>query len=321
MARACSLTSSGTPRVPSALLNGKTTANPTFTFKVFCYSFFTTILLRVDLVCPPALFTVPALFFTVLLTTSKNPLVRKQQSVNVLQVVPLVLAGALLTVGLALFLSNASEFADVVQSVIVVFGGAFAGLLLSFSTAQILQALQLALTRGIYGGYSPREMIRAMLKVCELSRRDGLLGVAEVRSNSIDVEEACQLIGEASDDSSIRFALERRVASERVLHQTISDVFVFASLYALLFGVLGSLLRFTSSPANEVSSGVLLPFICGASLGVILVILIARLRTAHMRELVVADIAYRGAAIILDDNNVQRLNARLALLVPVSLRG
>jgi len=232
MARACSLTSSGTPRVPSALLNGKTTANPTFTFKVFCYSFFTTILLRVDLVCPPALFTVPALFFTVLLTTSKNPLVRKQQSVNVLQVVPLVLAGALLTVGLAR-----------------------------------------------------------------------------------------QLIGEASDDSSIRFALERRVASERVLHQTISDVFVFASLYALLFGVLGSLLRFTSSPANEVSSGVLLPFICGASLGVILVILIARLRTAHMRELVVADIAYRGAAIILDDNNVQRLNARLALLVPVSLRG
>lgn len=255
-----------------------------------------------------------------LLTTSEDPLVRKQQSVNVLQVVPLILAVVLLTVGLALFLSDASEFADVVQSVIVVFGGASAGLLLSFSTSQIVQALQLALNRAVYGGYSPRDMVRTMMKVCELSRRDGLLGVAEIRSNSVDVEEVCQLIGAASEDSTIRFALERRIASERILHQAISDVFVFAAIYALLFGLLGSLLRFASSPAAGVTGGILLPFVCGASLCIVLVILIARLRAAHMREMVVADIAYRGAAIILDDNNVQRLSARLALLVPLGLR-
>ena len=40
-----------------------------------------------------------------------------------------------------------------------------------------------------------------------------------------------------------------------------------------------------------------------------------------MRELIIADIAYRGAAMILKDNNVQRLQARLALLVPQGLRG
>jgi hypothetical protein len=49
-------------------------------------------------------------------------------------------------------------------------------------------------------------------------------------------------------------------------------------------------------------------------------ILIGRLRSAHLRELVITELAYRGGAMILDDNNVQRLRTRLALLVPAGLR-
>ena len=225
-----------------------------------------------------------------------------------------------LTVGLALFLSDATDFVDVVQSVIVVFGGSLAGLLLSFSIAQIVQGLQLALQRGVYGGSAPRQMIHAMLKVCEVSRRDGLLGVAEIRSNSDELEEVCQLIGEASKDTSIRFALDRRIANEKLFHQMAADVFLFTAVYAVMFGLLGSLLRFANASAEAVSGSTFLPFICGASLAIIMVILIARLRAAHVRELIIAEIAYRGAAIILEDNNLQRLHARLSLLVPAGVR-
>jgi len=256
-----------------------------------------------------------------LLTTSKDSLVRKQQSVNVLQIVPLVLATMLVTVGLAMYMSDASDIVDVMQSVIVVFGGALAGLLVSFRIPQITQALELALLRGVYGGNSPRQMIIAMLKVCEVSRRDGLLGVAEIRSNSSDVEDVCQLIGDASDESSIRFALERRIASERIHHQIAIDVFFFTAVYSTSFGMLGSLLRYVNTAAGKLEGGIFLPFVCGASLAIIMAVLIARLRAAHMREIVTTDIAYRGAAMILEDNNVQRLQARLALLVPQGLRG
>lgn len=247
-------------------------------------------------------------------------LVRKQQSVNVLQILPLVLAAMLVTVGLALFLSDASSLLDVVQSVIVVFGGALAGLLLSFPVQQIVQALQLALNRAIQGGSSPRQMIRAMLKVCEVSRREGLLGVAEVRSTSSDLEQACHLIGEAADDSSIRFALDRRIASERVDHQMATDVFLFTAIYALLFGLLGTLLRYVNTASDAVSGGTFLPFVCGASLCILITVLLARLRAAHLGELVMVEIAYRGASIILEDNNVQRLHMRLSMLVPAGLR-
>jgi len=132
--------------------------------------------------------------------------------------------------------------------------------------------------------------------------------------------QVCQLIGEASEDSSIRFALERRIAGERVHHQLAADVFAFTAVYALLFGLLGTLLRYVDSSAGAVTGGTFLPFVCGASLSIIMAILLARLRAAHMRELVIAEIAYRGAAIILEDNNLQRLNARLLPMVPDGLR-
>ena len=48
--------------------------------------------------------------------------------------------------------------------------------------------------------------------------------------------------------------------------------------------------------------------------------LIGRLRSAHMRELTVVDIAYRSASIILEDNDVQRLRARLIGLIPKGLK-
>ncbi len=245
---------------------------------------------------------------------------RKQESVEIWQVIPLILAAALLSIGLAMFLSGTEDLVDVVQPVIVVFGGALAGLLLTFSPKHIGQSLQWALVRGIRGGTAPDAMIRAMLKICDVSRRDGLLGVADVRSNSPQLEEVCYLIGDAAEESTFRFALERRIAAENRNHQMSTDVFVFTAIYAVLIGMLGSLLLFVT-PAEEVFNGAIaLPFICGISLAILICILIGRLRAAHLRELVIAEIAYRGASIILEDNNVQRLRSRLSLLASSGLQ-
>ncbi|MEE9320887.1 MAG: hypothetical protein V3U76_10610 [Granulosicoccus sp.] len=246
--------------------------------------------------------------------------VRKHESVEVRQVVPLLLAAVLLTIGLSMFLSGTQSVVDVVQPVIVVFGGTLVALLLTFQTTQLAQGLQVALMRGIRGGTSPDDMIRAMMKICDVSRRDGLLGVADIRSNSEEVEEVCHLIGDAANDSSIRFTLDRRLASENMYNQMTTDVFLFTAVYSVLIGLLGSLIHVVS-PTEPVQMGItVLPFVCGVSLAILMGILIGRLRAAHLRELITAEIAYRGASIILEDNNVQRLRSRLALLVPPGLR-
>lgn len=251
---------------------------------------------------------------------------RRQQRVDFWQVIPLVAAAVMLTIGLSMFLGGTSNLLDVVQPVIVVFGGTLVALLVTFPVTQLAQALQIALSRGIRGGNSPGEMIKAMLHVCDISRRDGLLGVAEIRSNSWDVEEACHLIGDAADDTMIRFHLERRLEAERLHSRMTVDVFLFCGGYAILIGVLGSLVHFAAPghSAGDAQSGVqlataLLPFVCGVSLAIVMGILVGRLRAAHARELIGSEIAYRGASIILEDNNVQRLHRRLAVLVPPGL--
>ena len=255
-------------------------------------------------------------------TIPDGPFVRKSESVDIWQTLPLVLATVLLTVGLSMFLSDTVELVDVVRPVIVVFGGTLVALLVTFPLPQLSQALQTALVRGVRGGSSPVEMIRAMMAVCEVSRRDGLLGVADVRSSSPQVEDACHLIGEAAEDSIIRFRLERSLEAERTYNRMTTDVFVFTAIFAALSGLLGSLIHFVSPSLGsaEFSGQTVVPFVCGVSLAMLLCILVGRLRAAHVRELVTAEIAYRGASIILEDNNVQRLRGRLVPLVPPGLR-
>ena len=241
---------------------------------------------------------------------------RKSGSVEIWQTVPLVLAAVLLTIGLSMFLSDTVNPVDVVRPVIVVFGGTVVALLVTFPTAQLVQALQTALERGVRGGASPREMIRVMMKVCDVSRRDGLLGVAEVRSDSAQVEEACQLIGEAAEEAAIRFQLERRIAAERVFERSTSDVFLFTALYAAMTGLLGSLSHLVAPSGGTLSGATVVPLVCGVSLALLNCMLLGRLRAAHRRELVTTELAYRGASIILEDNDAQRLVGRLLHLVP-----
>jgi len=256
----------------------------------------------------------------VALRNSDELLVHKHDATEVWQIIPLLLAAVLLTIGLAMFMSGIQHVVDMVQPIIVVFGGTLVALLITFPLSQITHALQIALNRGVRGGNSPEEMARAMLKVCDVSRREGLLGVAEVRSNSLEVERVCHLIGDAARESDIQSRLARSEASEKMVHQLANDVFVFTVVYAILIGALASIVRMVSAE-TEVLSGVnVLPFVSGVSLSILTMMLIGRLRSVHLRELTVVDIAYRSASIILEDNNVQRLRARIVGLIPSGLR-
>ena len=158
-------------------------------------------------------------------------LVRKSDSVEVWLILPLAIAAVSLTIGLAMFLSGTERPGDVIQPVIVVLGGALAAILVTFPMPQLTEALRTALSRGIRGGTKPSEMIRAMLKVCDVSRRDGLMGVGEIRSNSPAVEDVCHLISDAARESAIRFKLERQIASEHAFHKMTSDVFVLSLIH------------------------------------------------------------------------------------------
>lgn len=239
----------------------------------------------------------------------------------------------------------------------MVFGGCTVALLATFRPGHIARALQVAVDRGLRGGTSTDEIIRALMKVCDISRRDGLLGVAEVRSDSGLINNVCELIGDAAEEPGIHHSQTTSRESESGFHKAHSDVFLFTAIYAVMIGVIGTVLRAVSTfsdaswqalntvqgasrqvdsqslanagnaaaqsyipLAENALSSVMLPAICGISLALLLTILIGRLRNVHQRELAAIDLAYQGAAIILEDNNVQRLKNRLLCLVPNGIR-
>ncbi len=248
-------------------------------------------------------------------------IVQKHDSIELWQIIPLVIAAVLLTIGLAMFMSGTQQAVDVIQPIIVVFGGTLVAVLITFPLQQLSHALQFALARGVRGGTSPSNMILAMLKVCDVSRREGLLGVAEVSSNCFEVEDVCHLIGDAARETDIQQSWDRRRASENMLHQLAQDVFALTAVYAVLIGAMASIVRMVSAESQILTGANVLPFVSGVCLAILTTMLVGRLRSVHIRELVVVEIAYRGASMILQDNNVQHLQSRLLMLVPPGLRG
>lgn len=290
-------------------------------------------------------------------SNSEELAVRSAAPIEVQKIVPLLLGLAFMTVGLAMFLSGTTDGTALVQPCIVVFGGCTVALLATFRPGHIARALQVAVDRGLRGGTSTDEIIRALMKVCDISRRDGLLGVAEVRSDSGLINNVCELIGDAAEEPGIHHSQTTSRESESGFHKAHSDVFLFTAIYAVMIGVIGTVLRAVSTfsdaswqalntvqgasrqvdsqslanagnaaaqsyipLAENAISSVMLPAICGISLALLLTILIGRLRNVHQRELAAIDLAYQGAAIILEDNNVQRLKNRLLCLVPNGIR-
>jgi len=225
-------------------------------------------------------------------------LVRKPESVDLIQVVPLLLAAVLLTIGLSIFLTGTENAADLVQPVIVVFGGTIVAMLAAFPLSQLATSLQLAVDRGIRGGTAPQDMIKAMMQVCEISRRDGLLGVGEVQSDSPALRHACNLICDAANEQQIQIKLDKQRTSEQLSHRMSADVFLFSAVFASLIGGLGSIIRALSNAsmlnvtaAPEPLSIVMLPLVCGVSLSLLMTILLGRLRTAHLREAMAIELA------------------------------
>ena len=165
------------------------------------------------------------------------------------------------------------------------------------------------------------------MQICDISRKEGLLGVGEVNSNSAALRDACHLICDAADDQQIQLRLDQMRAAEQVHHRMSTDVFLFTAIFAAMIGGLGSIIRALSnalpiSPTQSLEplSVVILPLVCGLSLALLMTILSGRLRTAHQRETMAIELAYQGASIVLEDNNVQRLQARLISHLPHGMR-
>lgn len=236
--------------------------------------------------------------------------------------------------GLSLIISAIILGGDVhnfwsLPGVMIVVGGTTAATLLTFPFSDVLAAFRSAHTVFRRDKQDPNDMVTTMLKLSHISRRKGLLGLADVKTNSPFIKRVCSLIADAADENVIRSTLRTEIDSLKTRHFIQQDVFRRMAVYAPAFGMLGTLIGLIQmlsqlhdpSSIGPAMSIALLTTFYGSLLSTMIFLPIAgKLKARTLVEVINLEIAYEGAVSILEDNNALSVYEKLSAYIPKSMR-
>lgn len=215
-----------------------------------------------------------------------------------------------------------SQWLPPLLAVPVVIAVAVSSVLVCLGTDELKRAIWVVRESFAQGLRDPRETLETMMVLSEHSRRNGLLGLADVETNWQPLAKACYLVATAADDGNIR--QEAQVASRAVRLRF--DGAIHSLYLASVCVVVTGTCLFVLSKLGDNSSALVGWSALAASLLLVAVALlpaIARLTVARNRELLSLFIAYEGALNILHDNNMESVYRELETYLPggVSSRG
>jgi chemotaxis protein MotA len=175
-----------------------------------------------------------------------------------------------------------------------------------------------------------RDVVNIMVKVAEISRREGLMALENVSTENPVLKKSCQLIADNADPALIRDTLTIEINSMRRRHQIAQDVFKRLASLAPSFGMIGTLIGLiqmlsrlddpsTVGPAMAVA---LLTTFYGAMMSTMLFIPIgAKLRARTLQEELSLQIIFEGGKSILENNNPMLVYEKLSSFLAPRERG
>ena len=216
-----------------------------------------------------------------------------------------------------------------VPGMMIVFGGTMAATLLTFQLRDVGAAFKGAFFVFARQKQDPNDMISTMLKLCNISRRKGLVGLSDVKTQSPFLKRACNLIADASDEEMIRSTLRTEIDSMKMRHFIVQDVFLRMAMYAPAFGLLGTLIGLIQmlsdlqdpSTIGQGMSVALLTTFYGSLLSTMVFLPISgKLRSRTLVEVINLEIIFEGAISILQDNNSLSVYEKLSSFIPAAMR-
>lgn len=235
-----------------------------------------------------------------------------------------IISGVSLIVGAIFVGGDIHNFVNI-PGVMIVIGGTAATTLLTFRFKEVTAAFRAAFFVFTLERNDPNEMVGTMVGLCQLSRREGLMKIGEIKTESRFLKKACQLIADSSEEDMIRSALSNEIESLKIRHLMVQDVFRKMGLYAPAFGMLGTLIGLvqmlskmqepsTIGPSMAVA---LLTTFYGSFLSTMFFLPIAgKLKVRTLAQLMDLEIIFEGAISILENNNPTLVYERLSSHVP-----
>jgi len=235
-----------------------------------------------------------------------------------------IIAGVVLIFG-AIFLGGPLETFINIPGFMIVMGGTLAAISVNYPFHEIIQSHFAAYK--IFASRKAREIdiVHTMVKIADISRREGLLALENIKTENKILKKACQLIADNADPLMIREILAIEIASLRGRHRIVQDVFKRMGTYAPAFGLIGTLIGLVQmlvvlhdpaaiGPAMAVA---LLTTFYGAMMANLFFLPIAgKLRSRSQEEVLHLYIIFEGAKCILENNNPHLVYEKLSSFVP-----
>ncbi len=239
-----------------------------------------------------------------------------------------LVVGASLVVG-AIFLGGAVDVFVNIPGMMIVFGGTTAAIMVAFPFEEVIQAFVAGIKIFATRKVKDREVVNIMVKVAEISRREGLVALENVQTENMVLKKSCQLIADNADPKLIRSTLSIEIASMKRRHKIGQEVFRRLAEFAPSFGMIGTLIGLVQMLSALDDPAAIGPAMAVAILttfyGFLISSLIfrpiaAKLKARTLQEQLHLEIIFEGASSILENNNPRLVYEKLSSFIAPSER-
>ncbi len=212
-----------------------------------------------------------------------------------------------------------------IPSMMIVGGGTVATTFLTFQFKDVYAAFKAAYFVFSEETQEPNDAVSTMIRLCYISRKQGLLELGKIETKSGFLKKACGLIADGSPEHVIRAALSTEIESLKMRHYIVQDVFKKMGLYSPAFGMLGTLIGLVQmlSKLQEPSSigpsmaVALLTTFYGSLLSTMFFLPVAgKLKARTIMEVINLEIMLEGSISILENNNPVTVYEKLSSFIP-----
>ena len=235
-----------------------------------------------------------------------------------------IITGFALVIG-AIFLGGAVDIFVNVPGIMIVLGGTFAAACVNYPLQEIYLSVKAAIKIFRTRRVRPNEVVNTMVRIAEITRREGLLALENIETDNAILKKACQLIADNADPMLIQQTLRIEISALQRRHAVSQDVFKRLGSYAPSFGMIGTLIGLVqmltklddpSQIGPSMAVAVLTTFY-GALIATLIFLPIAgKLRSRSLQETLHLEIIFEGAKGILENNNPRFVYEKLSSFVP-----
>ncbi|HUW58483.1 MAG TPA: motility protein A [Planctomycetota bacterium] len=216
-------------------------------------------------------------------------------------------------------------------SVLIVVGGSFAALLVSFPLYRVFQVTKVLKKVVFADRTDPQKLIKDLVSYAEIARRDGILALENMTGDMEDefIVRGIQMAVDGTDPEMIEQIMISELEALTERHKVGKKIFDALTKYAPAFGMIGTLvgliimLQHMDDP-SKIGGGMavaLLTTLYGAVAGNLVFGPIAdKLGTRSEEEVLMKEIVIRGVMAIQSGDNPRIVEQKLRTFLPARLR-